>query len=216
MLDLTSMTEESQGALAFLLLLPVGVLITAVFKGILGFRTIGIFTPTILALNQVRSDCRVGIIIFLVTFILGSAGRKLLVHSKLTTITRRGIIATVTVAVFAVMIVISEKMQLGIKAQSVILPVAILTLIIDRFFNIIQKEGNRIAFIILANTILVTLCCFLVFAYTPAEKIFLSHPWLELVVLCGLIYFGEQFGKPFFTFPAKMNKTNREKDNDEC
>ena len=34
MLDLTSMTEDSQSTLAFLLLLPVGVLITAVFNGI--------------------------------------------------------------------------------------------------------------------------------------------------------------------------------------
>lgn len=206
MCDLTFMTEDSQRTLAFLLMLPLGALITASINGVVGLRTIGIFSPTILALNQTRSDWRVGIIIFVITFALGSVGRKFLIRSKLSTITRRGVIATVTVTVFASMIVANENMQMGMKPGMVVLPVAILTLMIDRYFGIVEKEGNLAAMVILCNTILVTLCCFMVFEYTPAQKIFLKNPWLEVAVLCILIYIGSKVQKPFFTIPAKANQ----------
>ena len=210
MWDLTIMTEESQSTIAFLLMLPLGAFITAVFNGIVGLRTIGIFTPTILALNQAKSDWRIGLVIFAVTFTVGSLGRKLLIRTKLSTITRRGIIATVTVLALTVLIVINERMRLGLQARSVILPVVILTLIIDRFHKITESEGSCSAVIILANTILVTFCCFLVFAYSPAEQIILRNVWLELVVLCGLICLGTQVTKPLFTIPAKIHP-NKEK-----
>lgn len=213
--DLTILTDESQRALAFLLLLPVGVLITAVLSGILGLRTTGVFTPTILGLNLARSDWRVGVIIFIATFAIGSAGRSLLIRLNLSTITRRGIIATVSVMLFAVLVVVNEEMQIGLKPGAVVLPVVILTLMIDRFFGIIQKEGNRAAWFILGNTIVVTLCCFAVFEFTPAERWFLKFPLLVVVVLCGLIWIGVRVREPLRTIPPKPVEAAKIADSDD-
>ena len=208
MWNLTEMSEESQRIMTFLLLIPVGALITAVFKGVLGLRTIGIFSPTLLALNQVKSDWRIGITVFAVTFAIGSLGRWLLVRAKLSTITRRGIVITVVVMIFVVMVVISENLEMGLTARSVVLPVSIITLMIDRFFTVIDKEGSRVGCLILCNTALVTICCFIVFAYTPVGSLFLRYPFLEFVVLCGLVSLGLYVRKPLMRLPGESSELN--------
>jgi len=196
MWDFTTISEESQRTLTFLLLVPVGTLITAIFRSMLGLRTIGIFSPTLLALGQTHSDWRLGAAVFAITFGIGSLGRFLLIRANLSTITRRGIVVTFLVMTFAVMVVINERLGLVPTTRSVILPVTIVTLMVDRFFTIIVKESHRVGWIVLGNTILVTACCFVVFAYTPIGSVFLSHPWLEIVVICGLAGLGLFVQKP--------------------
>jgi hypothetical protein len=60
-LDLTRTPAQTQSALSFLLLMPVGLLITALARSLIGMRTIGTFSPTLLALSQARSDWRIGV-----------------------------------------------------------------------------------------------------------------------------------------------------------
>jgi hypothetical protein len=89
-LDLTRTPAQTQSALSFLLLMPVGLLITALARSLIGMRTIGTFTPTLLALSQARSDWRIGVVIFAVTFGLGSLCRMVLAKLRLSTVPRRG------------------------------------------------------------------------------------------------------------------------------
>lgn len=56
-LDLTRTPAQTQVALSLLLLVPVGLLITALASAV-GIHTIGTFSPTLLALSQARSDWR--------------------------------------------------------------------------------------------------------------------------------------------------------------
>jgi hypothetical protein len=199
MWDLSTISEESQRTLTFLLLVPVGTLITATFQSVFGLRTIGIFSPTLLALGQTHSDWRFGAAVFAITFGMGSLGRYLLIHAKLSTITRRGIVVTFLVMIFAVMIVMNERFGLVPTTRSVLLPVTIITLMVDRFFTIIARESQRVGCIVLGNTILVTACCFIVFACTPVGRVFLLYPWLELVVIVGLAALGLYVKKPLLT-----------------
>lgn len=202
------MSKESQQILAFLLLIPVGTMITAVFRGVLGFRTIGTFSPTLLALSQTQSDWRLGVAVFAITFGAGSLGRWLLVRAKLSTITRRGIVVTFLVMLIAVLIVINERLGLVPRPRSIILPVTIITLMIDRFFTITSKEKSRVAWIVLGNTVLVTACCFAVFAYIPIGDTFLAHPWLEVLVLASLAGLGLYVQQPLMKFPRGAEESD--------
>jgi hypothetical protein len=208
MLDLTTASEESQRILVFLLLVPVGTLITAVFRGVLGFRTIGTFSPTLLALSQTHSDWRLGAVVFAVAFGVGSFGRWVLVRANLSMVTRRGIIVTCLVMLFAAMVVLNERLGLVERPRSIILPVTIITLMIDRFFTITSADGQRIAWIVLGNTALLTASCFMLFAYTPVGSIFLAHPWLEVIVLGGLVGLGMYMKQPLMQLPAGSDESN--------
>ena len=83
--------------LALILLLPLGALVTAVVRTIIGLRTFGTFTPTLLALSFVYNDWRTGLLVFLAVMILGFSSRNLLDKLKLLLVPRLGIILTLVV-----------------------------------------------------------------------------------------------------------------------
>ena len=83
--------------LAVILLLPLGALVTAFVRTIIGLRTFGTFTPTLLALAFVYNDWRTGIVVFLAVMVLGFSSRTLLDRLKLLLVPRLGIILTLVV-----------------------------------------------------------------------------------------------------------------------
>ena len=194
-LDLTRTPSQTQTILSFLLLVPAGLLITAMAGSVVGVRTIGTFSPTLLALSQVRSDWRIGTIIFIIIFGLGSLCRMLLIKLQLSTMARRGVIGTFIVSSLALIISFSHSYGLAPTARHVLLPVAVMTIMIDRFFTIIQTEGNKTALTVLANSLVIAVCCFLAFAYTPLGDILLNFPESELLIIALLILVGRYSGR---------------------
>ena len=196
--DFTRTPAQTQTALSFLLLIPVGLLITALARSLVGIRTIGTFSPTLLALSQARSNWKIGILIFFITFGLGTLCRLLLVRFKLSTIPRRGVIGTFVVLLLAFAISFFHGYGLAPTARQVLLPVAVMTMMIERFFAIMEKEGNRTALTVLVNSLTVAVCCFLIFAYTQTGLILLRYPELELVIMVILLFIGRYTGRSLF------------------
>ena len=160
-----------------------------------GIRPFGTFSPTLLALSQARSDWRIGIVIFIVTFGLGSLCRMLVMKFRLSTVPRRSVIGTFVVLALVVAISFSHRYGLAPTARHVLLPVAVMTLMIDRFFTIIGKEGNIKALTVLANSIAIAVCCFGIFAYTQTGQILLRFPEFELLIIAILILVGRYSGR---------------------
>ncbi|KPK44942.1 MAG: hypothetical protein AMJ65_01595 [Phycisphaerae bacterium SG8_4] len=194
-MDLTRTPAQTQVVLAFLLLVPVGLLVTALARSVVGIHTIGTFSPTLLALSQARSDWRIGAVIFAVTFGLGSLCRMMLARFRLSTVPRRGVIGTFVVIALTVAISLSHSYGLATTARHILLPIAVMTIMIERFFSIMEKEGNRRALTVLANSIAVAICCFMIFAYTQTGQILVRFPELELLIMAVLILLGRYSGR---------------------
>jgi len=58
-----------------------------------------------------------------------------------------------------------------------------------------EKEGNRTALTILANSMVVAVCCFAVFAYTQTGQVLLNFPELEFLIMAALILVGRYSGR---------------------
>jgi len=86
-----------QETLAILLLLPVGALITAVFRNIVGLQTFGTFTPSLLALSFLYADWRSGLVILAGVFGIGLAGRSLLDRLRPLMVPRLSVVLTMVV-----------------------------------------------------------------------------------------------------------------------
>lgn len=194
-MELRRTPAQTQTALAFLLLVPVGLLITALARSLLGMRTIGTFSPTLLALSQARSDWRIGVVMFAVTFGLGSLCRVMLTRFKLAMVPRRGVVGTFVVLALTAAISLSHSYGLAPTARHVLLPIAVMTIMIERFFTIMEKEGSKRAVTVLGNSIAVAVCCFLIFAYTRTGHIMLRFPELLLVIMAVLILVGRYPGR---------------------
>jgi hypothetical protein len=170
----------------YLLLMPIGVLITALFRNIIGIETVGTFTPTLLALSQVRGDWRTGVVIFVLVFGLGSICRKLCEKLNLTTISRRGLVLIFVVMALVGSIIACEILGLETMPRAVLLPVAVMTLLVERFFSLLSEGGTSTAVRVLCNTLLVAVCCFFAFSYAPVRALVLGYPELELCLAGGL------------------------------
>jgi hypothetical protein len=105
--DLSRNSPATQRTLVLILLIPFGVLVTAVCRDLVGLRTIGTFAPTLLAISQVKSNWKMGVVVFLLTFGVGSLARMLLLKYKLSPVPRRGIVAVFVVLSLAATITIS-------------------------------------------------------------------------------------------------------------
>lgn len=189
-LDFRSLSASSRRTLSLILLIPAGILVTTAYRRLTGFRTIGTFSPTLLALSQTKSDWKIGLPIFVLIFSIGILFRMIFARLKLPSFSRRGVVTVFVVLFLAAVVSICEVFNLGVDPRAVLLPVVVTTMMIERFFIIIGKDGSKAAAYALLNSLIVAVCCFGLFAYTSIGAALLGYPELELLILSGLILIG--------------------------
>ena len=194
-LDLTSNSPATKKSLALILLIPVGALITVAFRNLIGIRTIGTFSPALLAISQVKADWRVGVGVFVLTFGIGCLVRMFFLKRRLSAVARRGIVAVFVAVFLALAISVSERFRLANNARYVLLPVVVTTMMIERFFIILEKQSRTVAVGVLINTLVAAICCFALFSITPIGPVFLAFPELELLIIAALILIGRYSGR---------------------
>ena len=194
-LDLTSNSPATRKSLALLLLIPVGALITAAFRNLIGMRMIGTFFRTLLAKSPVKVDWRVGAAVFVLTFGVGCLVRMLFLKRRLPAVACRGIVAVFVALFLALAISASECFQLATNARYVLLPVVVITMMMERLFIILEKENKSEAVRVLMNTLVVAVCCFTLFGLSPIGPVLPGFPELEFLIVVLLILIGCYSGR---------------------
>lgn len=191
---LTRLPYGMQGVLAILLLLPIGTLVTALFRNVVGIQTFGTFTPALLALTFIHADWHTGAAVLAVVVLLGLLGRRLLEGMKLLMVPRLSIILTLVVLAMALTVSAMDHFRLTPSARAVLLPMVILTMLIERFHISSEEDGTHAALKLLAGTGVVSVCCFLVLRWAPLGRLVLSFPEALLVIAAALILIGRYSG----------------------
>ena len=175
-LDLTRLPLEMQRVLSLILLMPLGALVTCVFRNIVGLKTSGTFTPTLLALSLVFADWKTGCIILVAALVLGIATRYLIDGLKLLILPRLSIMLTLVVFCIVFGISALEYFRIAPGTQAVLLPMVILTMLVERFYITTQEDGAGIAFQHLLGTLVVGFCCYLVLCWEAVAQLILAYP----------------------------------------
>ena len=89
----------------------------------------------------------------------------------------------------------------GLRSQAILLPMVILTMLVERFYVTTQEDGAREALQHLAGTALVGFCCYVVLCWETVAKLLLAYPEshcfsVALMVLIGR-YTGYQLWEPW-------------------
>jgi len=193
-LDLTRLPLGMHQALAIILLMPLGALVTALFRTIVGIRTYGTFTPTLLALSFVYADWRTGLVVFVVVMTLGLASRQLLDRLKLLMVPRLSVILTLVVLCIIFGVSVLDYYHLTPSVQAVLLPMVILTMTIERFYLTSEEDSLRFALQLLAGTVAVGFCCYLVLRWEEVGRVLLAHPEVHLFTVAVLVLLGRYTG----------------------
>lgn len=209
--DLSRLPVSAQSSLIMLLLLPLGALITTFFRNVIGIQTFGTFSPTLLALATVYADWRTATIIFTIVIVVGIAGRSLLPGLKLMKIPRLSMVFTVVAMTMAITVSLLDYLHFNPAGHVVLLPLVVLTTIIDRVYSVSDEDGVRIALQRLGWTLVVALTCFLLFQWQPLGRLLVVYPELHFITLAMLLLLGLYNQKklsdvPHFHFLAETKK----------
>jgi transglutaminase-like putative cysteine protease len=193
-LDLTRLPLEMHDVLAVILLMPLGALVTAVFRTVIGIRTFGTFTPTLLALAFVYNDWRTGLFVFVLTIGLGLVSRALLDRLKLLMVPRLSLVLTLVVWCIIFSVSLLDYFHVVQSTKAVLLPMVILTMTVERFYLTTEEDGPRFAVQLMAGTTVVAACCYAILRWDAVGNLLLAFPELHLFTIAALILLGRYTG----------------------
>jgi len=193
-LDLTRLPVPMHNVMSLLLLLPFGALITAFVRNVVGVQTFGTFAPALLAMSFIYADWKTGLAILLIVVIAGLVGRLFLERLRLLMVPRLSII--LTLAILCVVFCVSSFDFLGLtpSAQAVLLPMVILTILIERFHVTIEEDGLVYAVQLAVGTVVVAMLCFAVLAWEDVGNWVLRYPESHFFTIAAFIALGRYAG----------------------
>jgi hypothetical protein len=192
--DLTRLPPSMQEIVSVILLLPLAALITTIFRNMIGIQTVGTFTPGLIALSFIHADWRTGTVVFFIVLCVGILARLVLNKLQLLMVARLSIILILAVLCMVLAVSVLDYLSLTPSASAVVLPIVILTMMIERFNIIVEEDGLANALKIFATTILVSVCCFLVMKVDWFGRTALIFPEVQLFNIAILLLIGRYSG----------------------
>jgi hypothetical protein len=193
-LDLTQLPQKLHEPLSLILLLPLGALVTAFIRTIIGIRTFGTFTPTLLALAFIYNDWRTGLVVFASVLLLGFTSRSMLDRLKLLMVPRLGIILTLVVLLMVFSVSVMNYFRWAPTAETVLLPMVILTNLVERFYVTTEEDSVRFAFQLLVTTIIIAFFIYLLLGWKTVGRRLLEFPELHFFTVAVLVLIGRYTG----------------------
>ena len=166
---------DTRNNLGLLLLLPLGTLITAFFRNFLGIRGYGTFTPTLLALSVVYAGWITAVVLLSIVIALGLSGRAAM-PDKLPRITRLAVVFTIVAISMVLGVSLIEFFNININEHVMLLPIVILTSLIDRFYSTAEDYGIHIAMRRMIWTIVMGLLIYPILKLDSVGAFLLAYP----------------------------------------
>jgi hypothetical protein len=193
-LDLTRLPVPMHDVMSILLLLPFGALITAIVRNVVGIQTFGTFAPALLAMSFIYADLTTGIMILLVVMTVGLVGRSLLERLRLLMVPRLSIILTLVILCVVFGVSILYYFFPRISAQAVLLPMVILTILIERFHVTVDEDGLIYALQLAVGTVVVAILCYAVLGWEEVGAFVLRFPEAHFFTIAAFIMLGRYAG----------------------
>lgn len=192
--DLTRLPLNLHETLSLMLLLPLGALITAVFRNLVGLRTLGTFAPALLAMSFIYAAWGTGLVMLTVVITAGLVGRSLLERLHLLMVPRLSIVLTIIILCVVLAVSYMNHVSPGQTAQSVLIPLVILTILIERFYVTSEEDSAGFAIQLVLGTIVVAAFCYLLLRWDYIGQLVLVYPEVHFFTIATFIIIGRYSG----------------------
>jgi hypothetical protein len=185
----------SANTIVLVLLFPLVAGLIAAARHLLGLTGFGIFVPAILAVAFVATGIRVGMIMFVLIWLLATVSRSLTKKLGLQYLPRMALLMwMVSIGVLAVMLV-GVEVGLGELSAVSIFPILILMLLAENFIEVQVGKSKREAFRVTVQTILMAVGAAVVLKLNQVQRLVLLNPEISLVLIALFdIYVGKYVG----------------------
>lgn len=190
----------SQDLLKVLLMIPIGALVTVVFRNVIGLETFGTFLPALIAAASRETGLLWGLIGFVLIIFATAVIRKGLDWLQLLHSPKMAVILAVVVLVMMTMTVTGVNLGLFELAQMTLFPIAILAITAERFAIMTEEQGYLKSLRIMFMTAIVIAAAYAVMSSVFLQSLFLAFPELLFVVMALNIWLGKWVGMRLMEF----------------
>lgn len=174
-------------SLLLVLMLPFIVTIVAFFKQVIGFSTLGVYTPSIITLSFIALDLKFGLLMFGVILLFGILIRSGLSRFRLLYIPRMAIVLTCMSFLILFILLLGSYFNVSDLVSISIFPMLIMTTLVEKFLSIQSERGVSQAVFMIGSTLLVSTVAYFVVEWSFIKTLVLGHP--EVILLCLLANF---------------------------
>jgi len=189
-----SLPVEEQNAFKTILLVPIGTLIVAIFRTLIGIRTSGTFMPILIALAFIQTTLLWGLVLFLTVIGAGLYLRFHLARLNLLLIGRISAVVTVVIFLMSGISILSYKLGLNQILTITFFPMIILSWTIERMSILWEEEGPKEVAIQGGGSLLVASAAYMFMSNKVVEHLTFNFPELLLVQLSLILLIGGYTG----------------------
>lgn len=184
----------SQNLLKILLMLPLGALVTVVFRNVVGLETFGTFLPALIAAAARETGLLWGVVGFLGIVLVSAVIRRGLDWMQLLHSPKMAIVLTTVVIVMMATTVGGVQLGLFELAHVTLFPIAILAITAERVALMEAEQGAFKVARITLMTLVVIAACYAVMDSIFMQSLVLAFPELLLVVIALNLWLGKWIG----------------------
>jgi transglutaminase-like putative cysteine protease len=193
-LNLQRLPFKMHKVMKILLLLPFAALITTFLRNVVGLGTFGTFSPALLAMSFIYADWKTGLAIVVIVITVGLLARTALERLRLLTVPRLSIILTVVILCVVFGISVLHYLMPAISAEVVLLPMIILSMLIERFHVSAEEDGLVHTIKLAAGTLFVAILCYLILGSEQVGECVLTYPETHFFTIAVFVVLGRYAG----------------------
>ncbi|CAM1343808.1 7TM domain-containing protein [Tenacibaculum amylolyticum] len=190
----------SQNILNFLILLPLGGLLVALLKNVIGLKIYGIFLPILMAFTFTTTGLVTGLLLFfIITIVVMLISIPLHTWGLLHT---PKMVVVLSASVILILLLLSIGLHYKIQwLQSLsFFPIIVTSITAERFTRAIEEDGYNNAIKKMLQTLVVILLCYVVFSSATIKIVFLVFPELFLIIIAMSMLLGKWIGLRLFEY----------------
>ena len=174
---------DTQLLFKVLLMIPVGGLMIAFLRQVVGVKTFGTFMPVLVALAFRETGLIAGVLLFTLVVALGLFIRNYFDHLKLLLVPRLNAVLTVVVMVLSLIVMLTSKFGMTIGLSISLFPIVILTMTIERMTMMWEEYGSQEALKVGFSSMFAAVLAFFAMNNKMLSHLVFTFPELLLIVL---------------------------------
>jgi len=191
---LFSLPLATQEVYKVLLMVPLGALVIAFMRVVVGVPTFGTFTPILIALAFRETQLGWGLILFAMILFSGFLVRVALANLRLLLVPRLACMLIIVIGLMVVMSLLSARLGFVQGLSIALFPMVILTMTIERMSIVWEERGTGETIKETLGSLLVAVSGFYVMNHPLLMHLMFNFPELLLVVLAVCMLFGSYTG----------------------
>ncbi|WP_111497777.1 MULTISPECIES: inactive transglutaminase family protein [Marinobacter] len=193
-LSLYQLPIEEQSMFRMLLLLPLGAMVVAFMRVIVGIRTSGTFMPVLIAVAFLQTSLGPGLVTFVSVVAMGLLLRGYLSNLNLLLVSRIATLIILVIFMSTAISIVGYQMGFNTGMTVTFFPMVILAWTIERMSILWEEEGPHEVFVQGGGSLLVAILAYLVMSLPLAGHLTFNFPELHLVVLAVILLMGQYTG----------------------